>query len=101
MCRRGRPPLPPASASSLPPIPTVRHSPSSKTRCHLTSIPIFRCCRPYPINRSRRRCRKGDSFRPFSRHMNPAPDDRLLGEYQLKQLIDENSLSRIWLAEQV
>ena len=33
--------------------------------------------------------------------MNPAPDDRLLGEYRLKQLLDENSLSRIWLAEQV
>ncbi|MEO5716402.1 MAG: SUMF1/EgtB/PvdO family nonheme iron enzyme [Luteolibacter sp.] len=33
--------------------------------------------------------------------MNPAPDDRLLGEYRLAQLIAENSLSRTWLAEQV
>ncbi len=33
--------------------------------------------------------------------MNPTPEDRLLGEYRLKQLLDENSLSRTWLAEQV
>jgi Sulfatase-modifying factor enzyme 1 len=33
--------------------------------------------------------------------MNSAPDDRLLGEYRLKELLDENSLSRLWLAEQV
>ena len=33
--------------------------------------------------------------------MNPIPEDRLLGEYRLKQLLDENTLTRTWLAEQV
>ena len=33
--------------------------------------------------------------------MNPAPEDRLLGEYRLKELLSENSLTRTWLAEQV
>ncbi len=33
--------------------------------------------------------------------MNPISEDRLLGEYRLKQLLDENSLTRTWLAEQV
>jgi len=33
--------------------------------------------------------------------MNPAPEERLLGEYRLQQLLDENSLCRTWLAEQV
>ena len=33
--------------------------------------------------------------------MNSASDERLLGEYRLKKLLDENSLSSTWLAEQV
>ena len=33
--------------------------------------------------------------------MNPAPDERLLGEYRLKQLLAEDSVSRTWLAEQI
>lgn len=33
--------------------------------------------------------------------MNPASDDRLLGEYRLKELLAENTLTRTWLAEQV
>jgi Sulfatase-modifying factor enzyme 1 len=33
--------------------------------------------------------------------MNPASDDRLLGEYRLKELLSENLLTRTWLAEQV
>jgi hypothetical protein len=33
--------------------------------------------------------------------MHPIPEDRLLGEYRLKQLLDENTLTRTWLAEQV
>ncbi len=33
--------------------------------------------------------------------MNPVPEDSLLGEYRLKQLLDENTLCRTWLAEQV
>ena len=33
--------------------------------------------------------------------MNSAPADRLLGEYRLKELLDENALFRTWLAEQV
>jgi len=33
--------------------------------------------------------------------MNPISEDRLLGEYRLKQLLDENSLTHTWLAEQV
>lgn len=33
--------------------------------------------------------------------MNPASDDRHLGEYHLKELISENALTRTWLAEQV
>jgi len=33
--------------------------------------------------------------------MNPAPEDRLLGEYRLKQLLDETPVIRTWLAEQV
>lgn len=37
----------------------------------------------------------------FSAAMNPASDDRFLGEYRLSELISENSVSRIWLAEQV
>jgi hypothetical protein len=33
--------------------------------------------------------------------MNPAPDDRRLGEYHLKELLSENALTRTWLAEQI
>jgi hypothetical protein len=33
--------------------------------------------------------------------MNPASDERLLGEYRLKELISETPLTRTWLAEQV
>ncbi len=33
--------------------------------------------------------------------MNPDSDERLLGEYRLKELLDENATSRTWLAEQV
>ena len=33
--------------------------------------------------------------------MNPASEDRLLGEYRLKELLSENPLTRTWLAEQV
>ena len=33
--------------------------------------------------------------------MNSLPDDRHLGEYRLQELIEENSLTRTWLAEQV
>lgn len=33
--------------------------------------------------------------------MNPAPEDRQLGEYRLKELLHENAISRTWLAEQV
>lgn len=33
--------------------------------------------------------------------MNPASEDRLLGEYRLKELRSENHLTRTWLAEQV
>ncbi|MCU0750245.1 MAG: SUMF1/EgtB/PvdO family nonheme iron enzyme [Akkermansiaceae bacterium] len=33
--------------------------------------------------------------------MNPASDDRQLGEYRLKQLLAETPLTRTWLAEQV
>ncbi len=33
--------------------------------------------------------------------MNSAPEERLLGEYRLKELLEENSFSRTWLAEQV
>lgn len=33
--------------------------------------------------------------------MTPASEDRLLGEYRLKQLLSENPLTRTWLAEQV
>lgn len=33
--------------------------------------------------------------------MNPAPEDRLIGEYRLKQLLNESSRCRTWLAEQV
>lgn len=33
--------------------------------------------------------------------MNPASDDRQLGEYRLTELIGENARARIWLAEQV
>ena len=33
--------------------------------------------------------------------MNPAPEERLLGEYRLKELLAENPVSRTWLAEQV
>ncbi|MEO8617512.1 MAG: SUMF1/EgtB/PvdO family nonheme iron enzyme [Luteolibacter sp.] len=33
--------------------------------------------------------------------MNPAPEDSLLGEYRLKQLLNETALCRTWLAEQV
>ena len=33
--------------------------------------------------------------------MNSAPEERLLGEYRLKELLAENSVSRTWLAEQV
>ena len=33
--------------------------------------------------------------------MNPDPADRLLGEYQLKELLSENEFTLTWLAEQV
>ncbi len=33
--------------------------------------------------------------------MHPAPEDRLLGEYRLLELLSENTLTRTWLAEQV
>ena len=33
--------------------------------------------------------------------MNSAPEDRQLGEYRLQELLDENPLTRTWLAEQV
>ncbi len=33
--------------------------------------------------------------------MNSAPEARQLGEYRLKELLDENDISRTWLAEQV
>ena len=33
--------------------------------------------------------------------MNPALEDRLLGEYRLNQLLEETTLCRTWLAEQV
>lgn len=33
--------------------------------------------------------------------MNPASEERHLGEYRLKELLDETPTSRIWLAEQV
>ena len=33
--------------------------------------------------------------------MNPASEDRLLGEYRLKELVAENTVSRTWLAEQI
>ena len=33
--------------------------------------------------------------------MNPASEDRLLGEYRLKELVAENDVSRTWLAEQI
>ena len=33
--------------------------------------------------------------------MNPAADERHLGEYRLKKLLAETSISRLWLAEQV
>ena len=33
--------------------------------------------------------------------MNPASDDPHLGEYRLKELLEENSITRTWLAEQV
>ena len=33
--------------------------------------------------------------------MNPASDDRRLGEYRLKELLSENALTRTWLAEQI
>ena len=33
--------------------------------------------------------------------MNPASEDRLLGEYRLLELLSENPLTRTWLAEQV
>ena len=33
--------------------------------------------------------------------MNPASDDRYLGEYLLKELVSENALTRTWLAEQL
>jgi hypothetical protein len=33
--------------------------------------------------------------------MNSTSEDRLLGEYRLKELLSENSISRTWLAEQV
>jgi hypothetical protein len=32
--------------------------------------------------------------------MNDAPENRLLGEYRLKELVAENTVSRTWLAEQ-
>lgn len=33
--------------------------------------------------------------------MNPAPEDHLIGEYRLKQLLHESPRCRVWLAEQV
>ena len=33
--------------------------------------------------------------------MNPAAEERHLGEYRLKKLLDETPISRLWLAEQV
>jgi hypothetical protein len=33
--------------------------------------------------------------------MNPASDERQLGEYRLKQLLTEDAVSRTWLAEQI
>ena len=33
--------------------------------------------------------------------MNPAPEERHLGEYRLKKLLSETPISRLWLAEQV
>lgn len=33
--------------------------------------------------------------------MNPPSEDRLLGEYKLKELVAENDVSRTWLAEQI
>lgn len=33
--------------------------------------------------------------------MNPDTEDRLLGEYQLKELLHEGAVTRVWLAEQV
>ena len=33
--------------------------------------------------------------------MNSAPEDRQLGEYRLKELLEENTVTRIWLAEQI
>lgn len=32
--------------------------------------------------------------------MNPAPEERRLGEYRLRELLSENSVTRSWLAEQ-
>jgi len=36
-----------------------------------------------------------------SSSMNPAPEERQLGEYRLKELLHENAIFRTWLAEQV
>lgn len=33
--------------------------------------------------------------------MTPAPEERHLGEYRLKELLEENSIFRTWLAEQI
>ncbi|MBK1814507.1 SUMF1/EgtB/PvdO family nonheme iron enzyme [Luteolibacter yonseiensis] len=33
--------------------------------------------------------------------MNPAPDERHLGEYRLRELLAENATTRTWLAEQI
>lgn len=33
--------------------------------------------------------------------MNPEPEDRILGEYRLKEFLSENDISRTWLAEQI
>lgn len=33
--------------------------------------------------------------------MTPASEDRMLGEYRLKELVAENTVSRTWLAEQI
>ncbi len=33
--------------------------------------------------------------------MNSAPEERLLGEYRLKELVAENTVSKTWLAEQI
>jgi formylglycine-generating enzyme required for sulfatase activity len=33
--------------------------------------------------------------------MNPAPEERQLGEYRLKELLAENTVTRRWLAEQI